>query len=247
MGISTHDFDIPVGSVVFGADGDKVGTVAEVYPAYITVEKGFFLPTDYFIPVDAIQRAQGDNVYLTVTKDMALHSGWERVPTTQELTGVSNDEVLLETPSDARRYSQEMTAAGRPGSVLEEEDEIHIPLAEEELTATVRPTEVGAAHIQKRVVSEDRVIDVPVTEEHLRVERRVVDRPVDAADVGAFEEIVIDVPLYEEAVDVQKRARVTEDVVISREATQRTERVRDTVRHEEVVFDEDAPGGQPRA
>ena len=74
----------------------------------------------------------------------------------------------------------------------------------------------------------------------MRVERRVVDRPVTAADADAFEETVIDVPLRRETVDVQKQARVAEEVVVGKEAVQRTERVADTVRKEEVFVDEDA-------
>jgi uncharacterized protein (TIGR02271 family) len=68
----------------------------------------------------------------------------------------------------------------------------------------------------------------------------VVDRPVSAADAGAFEETVIDVPLRTETVDVQKQARVAEEVVVSKEAVQRTEQVGGTVRREEVYVDEDA-------
>ena len=96
---------------------------------------------------------------------------------------------------------------------------------EEELTATVREQEAGAVRIEKDVVTEERTLDVPVTEERVRVERRVVDRPVSAADADAFEETVIDVPLRSETVDVQKQARVAEEVVVSKEAVQRTERV----------------------
>ena len=66
---------------------------------------------------------------------------------------------------------------------------------------------------------------MPVTEERVRVERRVVDRPVSAADADAFEETVIEVPLRSETVDVQKQARVAEEVVVSKEAVQRTEQV----------------------
>jgi uncharacterized protein (TIGR02271 family) len=108
------------------------------------------------------------------------------------------------------------------------------------LTATVRPQEAGAVRIEKRVVAEDRVLDVPVTEERVRVERRVVDRPVTAADANAFEETVIEVPLRSETVDIQKQARVAEEVIVGKEAVQRTERVTDTVRREEVFVDEDA-------
>ena len=120
------------------------------------------------------------------------------------------------------------------------EEELRIPVMEEELTATVRAQDAGAVRIEKDVVAEERTLEVPVTEERVRVERRVVDRPVSAADAGAFEETVIDVPLRTETVDVQKQARVAEEIVVSKEAIERTEQVRDTVRREEVYVDEDA-------
>ena len=47
-------------------------------------------------------------------------------------------------------------------------------------------------------------------------------------------------PLRSETVDVQKQARVAEEVVVSKEAVQRTEQVSGTVRREEVYVDEDA-------
>jgi len=120
------------------------------------------------------------------------------------------------------------------------EDELRIPVMEEELTATVRQQEAGAVRIEKDVVAEERTLEVPVTEERIRVERRVVDRPATGADAGAFEETVIDVPLRSETVDVQKQARVTGEVVVSKEAVERTEQVGGTVRREEVYVDEDA-------
>ena len=65
-------------------------------------------------------------------------------------------------------------------------------------------------------------------------------RAATGADAGAFEETVIEVPLRSETVEVQKRARVAEEVVLSKEAVQRTEQVSGTVRREEVLVDEDA-------
>jgi uncharacterized protein (TIGR02271 family) len=94
--------------------------------------------------------------------------------------------------------------------------------------------------IEKRIVEENRVLEVPVTDEQIRVERRIVDRPVGPNETQAFEEIVIDVPLTSEQVKLQKQARVAEEIVVSKEAVQRTERVSDTVRREEVYVDEDA-------
>ena len=120
------------------------------------------------------------------------------------------------------------------------EDEIRVPVMEEELTATVREQEAGAVRIEKDVVEEERTLDVPVTEERVRVERRIVDRPATSADATAFAETVIDVPLRSETVELQKQARVAEEIVVSKEAVEHTEQVSDTVRREEVYVDEDA-------
>ena len=218
------------GAEVFGSDGDKVGTVSAVYPGYIVVEKGLFFPTDYYIPMSAVASYDTNQVYLSVAKDAALDRGWDSRPVDLETATIGTTTASTDTVIDTDRI-----AATR----IESDDELRIPVMEEELTATVRPQEAGAVRIEKRVVAEDRVLDVPVTEERLRVERRVVDRPADTTDIGAFEETVIEVPLRSETVDVQKQARVAEEVVVGKEAVQRTQTVTDTVRREEVRVDED--------
>jgi uncharacterized protein (TIGR02271 family) len=209
------------GAEVFGADDEKVGNVAAVYPGYLVVEKGFFFPTDYYIPRSAIASYDSGQVYLNIAKDAALSSGWDAEP------------VDLQTATFATAVDTGVTAVAG-------EEELRIPVMEEELTATVRPQEAGAVKIEKDVITEQRTLEVPVTEERVRIERRVVDRPATAADSAAFDEVVIEVPLRSETVDVHKEARVAEEIVVSKEAVQRTERVTDTVRKEEVFVDEDA-------
>src|SRR5215213_2232248 len=232
MSWSTGSSQINVGDDVYGSDGDKVGTVAEVQSSYIVVEKGFFFPTDYYIPTGAIASASGGQVKLNVAKDAALNSGWETVPD----TGAVLTNVNINATGGARSTGQPEIGAYEVAA----EDELRIPVMEEELTATVREQEAGAVRIEKRVVEEDRVLEVPVTDEQIRVERRIVDRPVGVNETQAFEEIVIDVPVTSEQVELQKQARVAEEIVVTKEATQRTERVSDTVRREEVYVDEDA-------
>ena len=232
MSSSSYTNQINVGDEVYGSDGDKVGTVAEVQTGYIVVEKGFFFPTDYYIPTNAIASPSDGQIYLSTTRDAALNSGWDVVPDIQATTMTSG----ATTGTTGTFTDTDRMAAAR----VETDEEIRVPVMEEELTATVRQQEAGAVRIEKDVVTEEQTLDVPVTEERVRVERRVVDRPVSAADADAFEETVIDVPLRSETVDVQKQARVAEEVVVSKEATQRTERVSDTVRREEVYVDEDA-------
>ena len=77
MNTSTVHHEIREGATVYAADGDKVGKVIAVDADSIVVEKGFFFPSDYYIPTSAIASAVGDDVYLTVTKDQALKSRWE--------------------------------------------------------------------------------------------------------------------------------------------------------------------------
>jgi len=231
MSSSSYANQISVGDEVYGSDGDKVGTVAEVQTGYIVVEKGFFFPTDYYIPTSAIASASNGQVYLSTTRDAALNSGWDVVPDVQATTMTSAATAGTSTTfTDTDRLAAARVAG---------DEEIRIPVMEEELTATVRQQEAGAVRIEKDVIEEERTLEVPVTEERIRVERRVVDRATTAADAGAFEETVIEVPLRSETVDVQKQARVAEEVVVSKEAVQRTERVADTVRKEEVFVDED--------
>src|SRR5215212_11108929 len=231
MSSSSYANQISVGDEVYGSDGEKVGTVAEVQPSYIVVEKGFFFPTDYYIPMSAVTSAVNGQVTLNVAKDAALNSGWDTVPDSDTLLTTGTSTAGLGGSSGQTEAGAYEVAA---------EDELRIPVVEEELSATVRPTEAGAVRIEKRVVEEDRVLEVPVTDEQIRVERRIVDRPVSADQTQAFEEIVIDVPMTTEQVELQKQARVAEEIVVTKEATQRTEQVSGTVRREEVYVDEDA-------
>lgn len=244
---------ITPGDSVFGSDSEKVGTVAEVQPGYIVVEKGFFFPTDYYIPLTAVTGVRDGEVYLNVSKDSALHSGWDTVPDVAPMAVAGEDALVTDTYAreDIRGAVDDRAEAG--AFEVAAEDEIHIPVREEELTATVREREAGAVRIEKHVVEEDRILEVPVTEEQIRVERRIVDRPLGADDANAFEEIVVEVPLTTEEVELHKQGRVAEEIVVSKEAVQHTEQVRGTVRREEVIIDDDtvlvddvAPDAPPR-
>jgi uncharacterized protein (TIGR02271 family) len=260
MDRTVQQWQIPEGAEVYGADGDKVGKVVAAEPGYVVVEKGFFFPTDYYIPTSAINSVDGDKVYLSVTKDEALNQGWDQQLTTDTAGTYASsagtvagegDRLAGVTPTgladrvdagatDTTLRDADVYAGQNAGTAdVREGETIRIPVREEELTATTRPVERGQVRIQKDVVAEDRTLEVPVTEERLTVNRRVVDRdaPVDA---GAYAEDTIEIPLLSEEVDVQKRDRVVEEIEIGKEAVQRTEQVRGTVLREEVRVDESA-------
>ena len=81
--IDDHDdreWTIEVGTDVIGTCGHKVGEVVTVRPDLIVVEKGFFMPTDFYVPKSAIEKVNEHGLYLNVTKDHALHHDWDVDP-----------------------------------------------------------------------------------------------------------------------------------------------------------------------
>jgi len=224
-----QQFAFREGMTVYGADGDKVGKVVAVDPNYIVVEKGFFFPTDFYIPTSAIASVDDDNIYLTVSKEEALNQGWD-----QPLTATTTD-AYGEQPFDHDSHPDH--------THVHEGNRVRVPVHEEELTATKRPVEAGTVRIEKDVVTEERTMDVPVTEERVTVRRVAADRAATSADATAFEEGVIEVPLRREQVDVEKRTRVAGEIEIEKEAVQRTEQVSGTVRREQVRVDDQTVEG----
>ena len=121
-----------------------------------------------------------------------------------------------------------------------------LQLSEEELNIGKRTVERGTTRVRRYVVSRPVEKEVTLHGERVTIERR---SPVTSSGpgVGAFEERVVEVRETEEVPVVQKTARVVEEVAIRREATERTETVRDTVRREEleVAPDKTKPGTEP--
>lgn len=65
-----------------------------------------------------------------------------------------------------------------------------------------------------------------------------MDRPVDR-DTDPFAERSVEATEVREEAVVSKEARVTEEISLDRESDDRTETVRDTVRHTQVEVDDD--------
>lgn len=275
MDRSVNQFAAREGATVYGADGDKVGKIIAASSQYVVVEKGFFFPTDYFIPTSAIANTDGDNVYLNVTKDDALNSGWDQIPAGYEeggtySTGTGYADQTGTTDLSTGTYGTAgagTVGAGWTGNVAEgaafddtvvgtspgrstagyeaadldaSGGTIRVPVHEEELIAQKREVERGQVRIEKDVKAQEQVLEVPVTEERVRVTRHAVDRDVTASgvDADAFQDEVIDVPVKGEEVQLGKRVRVAEEVEIGKEQVQRSERVAGTVRREEVRVDD---------
>ena len=113
-----------------------------------------------------------------------------------------------------------------------------LQVVEESLALGKREVQRGGvrvfSHLTERPVEES----INLHEEHVTVERHAVNRPVDANTFNTVKEGVIEVRETAEVPVVSKEARVVEEVVVGKQATDRVETVRDTVRRTDVEVEE---------
>jgi stress response protein YsnF len=137
---------------------------------------------------------------------------------------------------DARQ--QTSTGSKTPAETPQAQEQV-VPVFEERLNVGKRVVEQG--HVRVRVYTVEHPVQEGVTlrEQRVAVERRPVDRPASSVPGEAFKDRTIDVTTHREEPVIAKEARVKEEVVVRQEADQRTETVRDTVRHTEVEVEDD--------
>ena len=123
------------------------------------------------------------------------------------------------------------TAAGR--------DEM-IPIIEERLVVGKREVDRGRVRVRSYVVERPVEEQVRLHEERVSIERHPVDRALTDMDRDAFKERTIEATSTSEEAVVSKEARIVEEVSVHKEATDRTETVRDTLRRTEVEVDDEA-------
>jgi len=153
-------------------------------------------------------------------------------PSNPELGVVAAGAVAAAAPVTAQQGKP--TAAATMGRTGAEEV---IPIVEERIQVGKRDVERGRVRVRSYIVETPVTEQVTLREEHVEVQRRVVDRPLSDAD-DVFRERVIDATEHAEQAVVAKEARVKEELVIRKDATERTETVQDTVRRTEVEVDD---------
>jgi len=126
---------------------------------------------------------------------------------------------------------------GAEGRLSDRGEEV-IPVAEERLRVGKRDVSHGRVRIRSYVVETPVEEQVTLREERVAVERRPVDRALGDAE-QAFQERTIEAEERGEEAVVSKEARITEEVVVRKEAEQRTETVSDTVRQTEVEVEDE--------
>ncbi len=255
MGAGNYADRLVAGADVYGADDEKIGTIADIGQNYFLVQKGWLFIKDLYLPMSAIARMDADRVYLSVTKQEAEMMGRDELPGTDDAwygtqdTMATTDRTMGAGRTTGTAYADndvDMTtnrAAMGTGATTDREvrrdtnyrqgENVSVPVVEEQLKAGVRETEAGRASITKNVVEEQKTIDVPVEREEVYVTERAVNRAATQDDLGMMDRD-IEIPLREQEVVTQKEAMVTGEVNVRKEVKRDTERVTDTVRREEV-------------
>ena len=186
----------------------------------------------------------------TTVYDRSIESGSSVLSVRVPDEGVDRVTSILEAhhPIDlderATQYtSQDTTSRSAPaaGTRAATTDEDTIRLAEENLSVGKRSVSGGTTRVRRYVV------ETPVEERvALQGEKVVVDRrPVTGGQpVAEFTDKTIEMTEVNEEPVVSKTARVTEEVTLYKEATDRVETVRDTVRRDEVEIEQKAGDGR---
>jgi len=127
--------------------------------------------------------------------------------------------------------------AGSESDKLNAREELGLPVVKEELKVGKRVVQKGGVRVYSQTSETPVEERVNLREERVRVNREPVNRPATEADFRAGREQVIEVPEYSEEPVVAKEARVVEEVRIGKDATERTETVKDTVRRNDVTVE----------
>ncbi len=113
-----------------------------------------------------------------------------------------------------------------------------IPIVEEELAVGKREVQRGGVRVYSRVVETPVEETVVLREEHATVERHPVNRPVTEADLEALRIQSVEVTETVEVPVVEKTARVVEEVLVSKETSERTQQIADSVRKTQVEVEQ---------
>ena len=165
------------------------------------------------------------------------------VETTDENMDRAADILNRHSPIDVQRDAGETdvttgstrTTAGAGSGTTSESSSI--PVVKEELRVGKRAVLRGGVRVYSRMVEEPVEETVRLREERVRVERMPANRSTTEADLRAGQEQVIEVKEFAEEPVVSKQARVVEEIHIGKDASERSETVRDTVRHTEVKIE----------
>jgi uncharacterized protein (TIGR02271 family) len=235
------------GRTMSGSDGEKIGTIDEIYldaetgrPEWALTSTGLLGTKSKFVPLIGASTA-GEEVRVQYSKDQV-----------NDAPGVDPDgELSREEESALYRhygleYSESRSGSGLPeegggGRFARDQDDA-MTRSEEELRVGTTEQERGRARLRKWVETEQVDETVPVRRETARVEREpITEENVDDAMGGPeISESEHEVTLHEEEPVVEKRTVPKERVRLEKDTETDEEHVSETVRKERIESEDDA-------
>ncbi len=190
-----------------GSDDFDLGEVQEVGNDFVLTQKGIVNKERFYVPKYLTEGYDGDTLYFNFPE------------------GQARSEFLREAPPKSGEYARYKTAD------MPTEIEMRIPLIAERMEVSKR-VRTDEATIVKEPVMETKTMDVPISHEEMRVERRQVTERESDEPVQTRTEIKV--PLSHEELDVTKKAYVKEEVVISKNQVTETETVTEDLQSEKI-------------
>lgn len=242
------------GRDLLGSDGEKIGSVTEVYvdqrtgrPEWALVTSGLLGARSHFVPIAGAEPS-GEAVQVRVTKDQV-----------KDAPSINGDGELSE--QEERRlfehygvpYTDEgsVTASDAPGGDAGNGSTGHdtsgpntddaMTRSEEELLVGKAQRETGRVRLRKYVVTEQVQTTVPVQREAIRLEREPIteanrDRALDGPAISEEEHEVV---LHEEVPVVEKQTVPKERVSLQKDTLTDEREVSEEVRKERIETDHD--------
>jgi uncharacterized protein (TIGR02271 family) len=227
------------GQTVYGADGDKIGSIEELFvdeqtgkPEWVGVGTGMLGTKRVLVPVVGMEPSD-DGFRVPYSKGQVKGT-----------PDIDSEEISQETEAQlyshyGLEYGESRSDTGLPeggaptGRAPESATvgEADVVRSEEELNVGKRETARGRARLHKWVESEPVEMDVELKQETARVSRESIDQPVSGAEIG---DETIEVELRGEEAMVQKETVAKERIGIEKDVTTQKETVRDEVRKERV-------------
>jgi uncharacterized protein (TIGR02271 family) len=235
---------------VIGSDGEKIGTVDEVYldtddgdPKWLSVNTGLFGMKSSFVPLQGADPS-GESVHVAYTKEQVKDA--PNIAPDAELS-VEEEQALYSHYgldydagySDTDRIGDDREPVGRDTSGPETDSAM--TRSEEEVNVGTREREKGTARLRKYVVTEEVTKTVPVRKEKAVLEREPITKGNvdDAMDGPAISDEEHEVTLSEEEVVVEKKAVPKERVRLDKETEVTEEQVSEQVRKEQIEAEGD--------
>ena len=231
------------GRDVVGSDGEKIGTLNEVYldnetdaPEWAAVTTGMFGTKQSFVPITEAA-PNGESVQVPFTKDEV-----------KDAPAVEPDGKLAPEEEQAlyAHYGRSYEPAPQGGETVGHDTsgpttDDAMTRSEEELRVGTATRERGRARLRKYVVTDQVQQTVPVQREEVRVEREPITEGNvdDALDGPAISEEEHEVVLHEEEVVTEKRAVPKERVRMSKDTVTDEETVAEDVRREQIEVEGD--------